>query len=59
VIAEDLLIFAQSRVFSLTISEKEIEFLVLHEMYHLIERMIVYTSLLAMDSKDMNVDQLF
>lgn len=28
-------------------------------MYHLIERMIVYTSLLAMDSKDMNVDQLF
>lgn len=59
VIAQDLLVFAHSRTFSLKISEKEIEFLVLHEMYSLIERMISLNTLLTMDSKDMNVDQLF
>ena len=32
-IAEDLLSFASQRVFSLTINEKEIEFLVMHGMF--------------------------
>lgn len=59
VIAEDLLIFAHSRVFSLTISEKEIEFLVINEMFNLVVRMIKFNSLLAQDSKHMNVDELF
>lgn len=59
VIAQDLLQFAYSRTFSLTISEKEIEFLVQHEMYSLIERMITLNTLLLMKSKDMNVDQRF
>ena len=59
VISYDLLMYAQSRVYSLTISEKEIEFLILHKMFGLIEQMIRHNTLLAMDTRDMNVDQLF
>jgi hypothetical protein len=40
VIAHDLLLFAHTRLYSLSISDKEIEFLVLNEMYHLVQEMI-------------------
>jgi hypothetical protein len=56
VIAQDLLLFAQTRLFALTVSEKDVEFLVLHEMFDLLVEMIEHNALLAMDSRDMNVD---
>ena len=58
-IAFDLLDYAASKFFALKITDKEIDIMVFYEMHTLIDKMVAYNTMLEMDQKQMNVDELF
>ena len=58
-ISQDLLAYASHKFFHLTITENEMYLLVANQMYQLIEMMIQDNTLLKMDSKSLNVDELY
>jgi spore coat protein CotF len=59
IISNDLLRLCKSNFIQVTISEQELEILLMNKMYDMIERLILGNTLLEADASHLDVDEIF
>ena len=58
-VSYELLMFSKSRLFPMIITENEVQILVQNKMYDLIEELIFTNSLLRIEARRLDIDQVF